>query len=339
VKPVEARHPVGLAAPDRLRRLIIVGGASFVITARSAFASEPGHPQRAGRIIVPFPAGGPTDSSARLIAGMLSTHAGKNLVVENIAGAGGAIGMKAGERATPDGSTLTVGTLHTVILSRLQQSPSPAPLEDSWAPIGLLSMLPHVLVVRAELPAHTVAQLIALARQQPGRVSFGSVGEGSTLHLAAALFSHRAQLELLHVPFQGTAPALQAVSGGHVDMMFCDLQTASPAIRSGRARAIAAAEPHRLPSLPDVPTLAESGVDGADITSWNGLLAPARTPLDTVRRLDAEIARITGSDDYRLRVRESGSLPPPVGAEAFARLIAAEERRWAEALRIAGIRR
>lgn len=339
MKPAESRLPVGLSSPNRLRRLVSFGGASLLITARSVFANEPGHPQRAGRIIVPFPAGGPTDASARLIAGMLSTHAGKNLVVENIAGAGGAIGMKSGERATPDGSTLTVGTLHTVVLSRLQQTPSPAPLEDSWAPIGLLSMLPYVLVVRAELPAHSVAQLIALAQREPARVSFGSVGEGSTLHMAAALFSHRTQLELLHVPFQGTAPALQAVSGGHVDMMFCDLQTAAPAIRSGRARAIAVAVPRRLPSLPDVPTLAESGVDGADVTSWNGLLAPARTPRDTVRRLDAELARITGSDDYRLRMRESGSLPPPIGAEAFAKLIASEERRWAEAVRIAGIRR
>lgn len=337
--PVEDRGPVGTPSPNRLRRLVAVGLASFLLKARPAAANEPEHPQRTGRIIVPFPAGGPTDGSARLIAAMLSTNAGRNFVVENIAGAGGAIGMKAGERATPDGSTLTVGTLHTVVLSRQMQSPSPPPIDESWAPIGLLSMLPHLLVVRAELPAHTVAQLLALARREPGRLSFGSAGEGSTLHLAAALFSSRAQLELLHVPFLGTAPALQAVSGGHVDMMFCDLQTAAPAIRSGRARAIAIAEPRRLPSLPDVPTLAESGIDGADISGWNGLLAPARTPRDTVRRLDAEIARLTGSDDYRLRVRESGSIPPPTGAEAFARLIAAEERRWAEALRIAGIRR
>lgn len=273
------------------------------------------------------------------MAALLSSSGAKSYVVENIAGAGGAIGMKAGEGAVPDGSTLTVGTLHTIVLSRLLQAAPAPPIDQVWAPIGLLSMLPYVLVVRAELPVQTVAQLIALARQEPGRLSFGSVGEGSTLHLAAALLASRTQVQLLHVPFAGTAPALQAVSGGHVDMVFCDLQTAAPAVRSGRVRALAIAEGRRWPSLPDVPTLAESGVVGADISSWTGLLAPARTPREAIRRLEAEVARITATEEYRLRLRESGSLPPPTGADAFASLIAAEERRWAEALRIAGVRR
>jgi tripartite-type tricarboxylate transporter receptor subunit TctC len=323
----------------RRRRLLAFGCASLLPTRQTAFAAEAERAQRSGRIIVPFPAGGPTDASARLIAALLSSSSARNYVVENIAGAGGAIGMKAGEGAAPDGSTLTVGTLHTIVLSRLLQA-APVPLLDQvWAPIGLLSMLPYVLVVRAELPARTLAQLIALARLDPGRLSFGSVGEGSTLHLASALLASRTQMQLLHVPFAGTAPALQAVSGGHVDMVFCDLQTAVPAIRSGRVRALAIAESRRWPTLPEVPTLAESGVEGADVSSWTGLLAPARTPHEVTRRLEAEIARITASEEYRLRLRESGSLPPPTGADAFAVLIAAEERRWADALRVAGIRR
>lgn len=323
----------------RRRLLLAAGCASFLLAGRPVLAADSERVQRAGRIIVPFPAGGPTDASARLIAALLSSSGGRSYVVENIAGAGGAIGMKAGEGAAPDGMTLTVGTLHTLVLSRLLQTAPTPPVDQVWAPIGLLSMLPQVLVVRTELPARTVAQLLALARREPGRLSFGSAGDGSTLHLAMALFANRTQLQLLHVPFAGTAPALQAVSGGHVDMMFCDVQTATPAIRSGRVRAVAIAEARRWPSLPDAPTLAESGVDGVEISSWNGLLAPARTPADAIRRLEAEIAGITASEEYGLRLRESGALPPPTGAAAFANLIAADERRWAEALRVAGIRR
>lgn len=338
--PTKDQYPAASAwsQPLRRRQLLAAGCASFLLKGRPVLAADSERAQRAGRIIVPFPAGGPTDASGRLIAALLSSTVGRSYVVENIAGAGGAIGMKAGEAAAPDGATLTVGTLHTLVLSRLLQA-APPPMDQVWAPIGLLSMLPQVLVVRTELPARTVAQLLALARREPGRFSFGSAGDGSTLHLAMALFANRTQLQLLHVPFAGTAPALQAVSGGHVDMMFCDVQTATPAIRSGRVRAIAIAEARRWPSLPDAPTLAESGVDGVEISSWNGLLAPARTPADAVRRLEAELAGITASEEYGLRLRESGALPPPTGAAAFANLIAADERRWAEALRVAGIRR
>jgi tripartite-type tricarboxylate transporter receptor subunit TctC len=339
--PIDERNLAATRCTSRLRRrrLLALGCACLLPTGRPALAAESERAQRFGRIIVPFPAGGPTDASARLIAALLSSGSTRNYVVENIAGAGGAIGMKAGEGATPDGSTLTVGTLHTIVLSRLLQAPPAPPLDQVWAPIGLLSMLPYVLVVRAELPARTLAQLIALARGDPGRLSFGSVGEGSTLHLASAVLAGRTQMQLLHVPFAGTAPALQAVSGGHVDMVFCDLQTAAPAIRSGRVRALAIAESRRWPALPEVPTLVESGVEGADVSSWTGLLAPARTPREVIRRLEAEIARITAAEEFRLRLRESGSLPPPTGADAFAAVIATDERRWADALRIAGIRR
>lgn len=330
---------VSASARRKRRRLLLAAACAPLLPGGGpALATTAERGQRVGRIIVPFPAGGPTDASARLIAALFSIGGGRTYVVENIAGAGGAIGMKAGEGAAPDGSTLTVGTLHTVVLSRLLQAPPP-PLDEVWAPIGLLSMLPHVLVVRAELPVRTVAQLIALARREPDRLSFGSAGEGSTLHLATARFANRTQTQLLHAPFAGTAPALQAVSGGHVDMMFCDVQTATPAIRSGRVRALAVADARRWPSLPEVPTLAESGVEGADFLAWTGLLAPARTPPETIRRLESEVARITASEEYRQRLRESGSLPPPTGAEAFAAQIAADERRWTEALRIAGLRR
>jgi len=328
-------------SPDPVRRRLLraAGIACLALRSAAAPAAEPERSPRAGRIIVPFPAGGPTDASARLIAAMLSPRLGRTYVVENLAGAGGAIGMKAGESAPADGSTLTVGTLHTLVLTPLLQALPPPPLREAWAPIGLLSMLPHVLVVRAELPVSTVAQLVDLAQREPGRVSFGSVGEGSTLHLATEIFSGRARIQLLHVPFSGTAPALQAVLGGHVDLMFCDLPTATPAIRSARVRAIAIAAAARWPALPDLPTLAEAGVSGAEVSSWNGLLAPARTPGETIGRLEAEVSLITASEDYRARQRESGALAPPPGAQAFAELIAAERLRWAEAIRSAGVRR
>jgi len=319
---------------------VAVGAAAWLMQHGLAYGQPRliDYPSRPVRMIVPFAAGGPTDLSARLIGAMLTRSFGQGFLVENIVGASGSIGTKTAGDAAPDGLTLFVGTNHTLIISRLLQRGKAVPLSQVWAPIGLLSQYPSAIVVRAELPAATLSELTALARSSTAGLTYGSAGEGSGLHLAGLRFAAQIGASLVHVPFSGTAPALLAVSGGHVDLMYCDIPTGMPALRSGKVRAIAIAGPERWPTLPGVPTLTEAGLHGADFSGWNGLLAPSRTSPEIVNTLDAELTKIVSSDEYRERVRESGAIAPPAGSEAFARLIAVEERHWAEVIENAGLR-
>lgn len=248
------------------------------------------YPSRPIRLIVPFPPGGGTDILARALAQHLSAALKQGVVVDNRAGGNTVIGSELTARAVPDGHTLLVQINNLTALPALNPGKPTVSVAD-FAPVTLVAILPHVLVVHRSSPAHSVQELITLAKKAPKKLNYASSGVGTPVHLGGALFASMAGIEIVHVPFKGAADYTTAVLGGHVDMTFGSVPTALPHVRSGVLRALAATTATRIKALPDLPTLSESGLAGYDIASWYGIFAPAGTPADIVNLLQAEIAR------------------------------------------------
>jgi tripartite-type tricarboxylate transporter receptor subunit TctC len=293
-------------------------------------------PDRPVRIIVPFAPGGSTDVSARLLAAAIAPKLGRPVVVENRAGATSTIGTAEVARAQPDGHTLLVATSPFVI-TQFAFANLPYDPERDFRSVGQITTAPMMVGVRAELPVQSFAELLALARSRPGTLSYASVGEGSLTHVATELLNQRAGVQMLHVPYRGSGPAMIDLAGGRVDVMLTAEIELLPQVQAGRARILAVATPARLPRHPDIPAVTEL-LPGYRAEFWSGLAVPAATPEAAVARLNAACNEALAQPDTQARLAELGATPTPGTPEAFAALLQAERRQWSEAVRTAGIR-
>jgi len=285
-------------------------------------------PDKPLRLIVPFPAGGAADMMARGMAQRLGTELGQQVVIENRGGAGGTTAAELAARAPADGYTLffaTMGThaINPALYAKLRYDP----VKD-FAPVALTHTTPRVLVVGPSVAARNVKELIALAKQKPGVLSYGSAGNGSSSHLSGALFDALAGVHMLHVPYKGSAPLLTDVLAGRVDMTFDSYTVYEEQIRSGRARALAVTSRTRLSSLPDIPTLAESGLAGYDVSNWLGVMTPAATPKPVIDKLNAAVVRAMATPELRKQLTQLGIEPASSSPEEFAQLLRSEIPKW-----------
>ena len=302
------------------------------------FAAQAQIPDRPVKLLVPFPPGGAADTFARLAGDRLATSLGRQVLVENRPGAGGIIATEATAKSAPDGTTYLIVTVgHAVNPSLYAKLPYDT-LAD-LAPVAMVASLPNVLVVHPSVPATTVAELIALAKKSPGSLKYASSGNATTSHMAAALLSSLAGVEMLHVPYKGAAPAVQDLVAGRVDLMLDPTVSVGNFVKQGRVKALAVTTAKRTPLLPDLPTLAEAGVPGYEFQAWFLLVAPAKTPAAAIARVNADLAKISADAAYREKLASLGAEPvPPASPEQVGAFIAGEVKRWAKVVKDAGIK-
>jgi tripartite-type tricarboxylate transporter receptor subunit TctC len=318
----------------RSSRWLLVG--CLVMACATAWAQA--YPSRPIRLVVPFPPGGTTDILARLLGKGLHEAMGVPVTVDNRPGASSNIGTELVARAAPDGYTLLLsGATSFAVNPHLFPALPFDPLKD-FAPIAPVAQNQTVLLVHPSVAARTTQELIALAKARPGMLNYASYGNGTVAHLAAARFASMAGIDITHIPYKGAAAAMTDLMGGQVDMMFDSIVTALPAVRSGRVRALAVSGAQRSPAAPDLPTVAESGVPGYAVVGWFGVVAPAGTPAEIVRRLNTEINRALSRDDVRAQVVGTGADPMSMSPEAFAAFIRSEHERIGRLIRASGAR-
>ena len=293
------------------------------------------YPTKPVTIIVPFAAGGTTDILARIIGQALTAELGQSVVVDNRAGAGGNIGGQAAAKAAPDGHTLFMGTVgtHAVNASLYKKMPFD-PVKD-FAPLTRVANVPNLLVANPAQPYKSVKDLIAYAKANPGKVNFGSSGNGSSIHLSGELFKSLAKVDMQHVPYKGSAPAVTDLLGNQIGIMFDNMPSAIQHVRSGKLAPLAVTTAKRSPELPSVPTIAEAGVPGYEATSWFGMFAPAGTPAPVLAKLNAAIVKVLAQPDVK-KINEQGAEVYSETPEQFAAFIQAESVKWGKVVKESG---
>src|SRR4030095_5020494 len=279
----------------------------IVLALVSPLACAQTYPTKPIRLVVPFPPGGATDILARDVAQKLSDAWGQSFVVDNRPGAGGNIGSELVAKAAPDGYTLEMGTVGTHAINASLYAKMPYDHVKDFVPVILVAGVPNVLVVNPSVPVNSVAELIAYAKANPGKLNFASSGNGTSIHLSGELFKVMAGVQITHVPYKGSAPALQDLLGGQVQLMFDNLPPSLPQIKAGKLKALAVTSTTRAAALPDVPTMAESGLPGFEASSWFGVLAPAGTPPAIVAKLNAEIGKWLASPEAKEKLAKQGA--------------------------------
>lgn len=312
---------------------LVAGVALATVSTLSAAQAWPAKPIK---YVVPFAAGGTTDILARTISEKLSIALGVPVVVENKPGAGGGLGAAEVAKAPPDGYTIMGGTISThAINATLYKNLPYDPVKD-FAAVTLIARVPNMLVINNDIPAKDVPELIALMKANPGKWSFASSGNGTSQHLSGELFKGMAGVDMQHIPYKGSPPALTDVMGGQVSMTFDNITTAWPLAKGGKLRALAVTTAKRSPISPDVPTLSEAGLAGYEIGSWQGVFAPAGTPPDVVKRLNAEIVKIINSPDVQKKLLELGAEPVANSPEEFSALVRTEVVKWGDVVKKSG---
>jgi tripartite-type tricarboxylate transporter receptor subunit TctC len=314
----------------------IVAAALLVLTG-VAPASAQTYPNRSVRVVVGFPAGGPTDVIARLVSQKLSESLGQQFYVENLGGAGGNIASGQVARATPDGYTIMAISTGFMVNPSLYAKVPYDPIKD-FSAVTLVAVSPNVVVVNPQVPAKTLPELVQLIRDNPGKYSYAGPGVGSTPQLGGELFRLTYKLDLVHVPFTGAAPAVQATTGGHTPIAFTALPSSLAAIQAGQVRAIGVAATERAESLPDVPTFAEQGVKDQDADTLTGIVAPAGTPKAIVDLLAREIAKAVAQPDFRERLAVLGFKPVANTPDEFAARIKLEIEKWGKVVQAANLK-
>jgi len=323
-----ARHAASAAAAGA----IIVGTA-----AAQGPAAPTAYPTGPIRMVVPFPAGGGVDSMGRIVAQRLAEVLGRPMVVDNRGGANGMIGSEIVAKSPKDGYTLLFNGANFVTTPSLYARVGYDPIRD-FDPISLVSLAPNILVAHPSLPAKSVPELIALARARPGLVTFAGSGSGSTPHLAGELFKVMAKVDMVHVPYRGSGPAMVGLLAGEAITMFLPAINAGPHLKSGRLRAIAVTSAKRLPAYPQLPTIAESGLRGYESSQWYGALAPAGTPAEIVNLLNGHIMKIMQGAELQKRLIDEGTVPVGSTREQFAAHIGSETEKWARIIKASSAR-
>ena len=300
-------------------------------------AAQGAYPHKPIRMIVPYPPGGPTDVLGRIVAQKLSESLGQQVVVEYRPGASGMIGAELVAKAAPDGYTLLTNASIHVINPSLYPKMNFDALRD-FAPVSLIAQVPLILVVNPGLPVKSVQELIALGKAEPNRLNFGSSGNAAAPHLAGESFKIATGIQMQHVPYKGSAPARTDLIGGQVQLIFDSMPSAMPHVKSGKIRALAVTTAKRSPTVPELPTIAESGVPGFDISTWYGVWAPAGTPKDIVNKVSAEIAKALQQPAVRERLAALGAEPVGNTPEEFAAYCQSELAKWSKIVRESGAR-
>jgi tripartite-type tricarboxylate transporter receptor subunit TctC len=286
------------------------------------------YPTKPIRLVVPFTPGGSTDILARAVAQELTKAWGQAVIVDNVPGAGGAIGAEKAAKAAPDGYTLLMGHIGTLAVNPSLYPNLPYDPIKSFAPVAWVARVPNVLVVHPSVKATNVKELVALAKASPGRLNYGSGGNGSAANLATEYFKLQTGTSLLHIPYRGTAPAVTDLLGGQIQVLFTGAPAVLGQVKNGQLRALAVSSPTRLAALPDLPTVAESGYPGFEADQWYGVVAPAGTPRDVVAKLNAQINLALNAPDMKTRLTNEGAIATPATPEAFGQLIVRELARW-----------
>ena len=296
------------------------------------------YPTKPIRMIIPFPPGGGSDVTGRVVATALSERLGRQVIVDNRAGAGGVIGSELAANAPRDGYTLLMVSLAHVVNPWLYDLKGRYHPIKSFAPVAIIAGSPVVLVVNPSVPVNSVADLVALAKKQPGRLQYASAGVGSVTHLAAELFKYTARIDMLHVPFKGAGPATLDVVGGHTNLLFGGLLATVPQVRSGKLRALGVGSLKRNPILPDVPSIAEAGVPGYETVNWFGLVTPAGTSAAIIERLHREITAVQGLHDVQKQFDADGATVLRMSAARFGAYMVADMNKWERVVKEGGIK-
>ncbi|WP_398495438.1 tripartite tricarboxylate transporter substrate binding protein [Variovorax sp.] len=314
----------------------LLAGLLLLAAGIAAPALAQGFPDRPVTLVVPYPAGGSADILARTVGQKLAAQLGQPVVIENKGGAGTAIGARFVAEARPDGYTLLLGTVSSQAINPAMSKVGYDPVKD-FVPVSALASIPFVLVAHPGAPYSSVAELLAAARQAPGSISYASAGPGTSNHLAGEMLASAAKLKLLHVPYRGSAPALADVLAGHVPLMF-DLQTTSlPNIATHKLKPLAVTGSRRSPLLPEVPTVAESGLPGFEVSAWFGVFAPAKLPPPVRQQLSAAMAKVLEDPALAQRLRDIGAEPDPRNAAQFTAYVAEEAGKYAAVVKTAGL--
>lgn len=303
--------------------------AMIAAPAGGALAQAQAYPTKPIRVIVPFPPGGSTDFLARIVGQKLTAAWGQQVVIDNRPGAGGTVGAAEASRAPADGYTLLMGAVHHTIASSAYAK-LPYDFQKDFAPITTVAIVPNVLVVNPSVPANSVKELIAHAKANPGKLNYGSAGMGTAHHLIGEQFNAMAGVEILHVPYKGSSPAVADLIGGQVTLMYDTVSSCLPHIKSGKLRPLGVSTAKRSVALPDVPTIAEAALPGFEVTTWFGFLAPAKTPPEIVTKLNTEIVKILNMPDVRERLLAAGSEPVGNSPEQMTAQIAKETAEFAK---------
>ena len=299
-------------------------------------AADAPYPNRPIRMLIGLPPGGPTDVVARIVAPKLGDALGQQIIVDNRTGAGGLIAAETAAKAPPDGYTLLFGAVsYSAIFASLYKKLPYDPVKD-FAPISLVTKVPNVLVVNPALPVRTVSDFIAHAKANPGKLSYGSSGSGTSLHLAMELLKKQTGIEVLHVPYKGGPAAILDLIGGQIQVMFDNAPGQIPHIRSGKTRALGITSAKRNSRLPGVPTMIEAGVPGFEVTSWYGVFAPAHVPEPVLAKLNEQLVKVLNLPEIRERMAELGIEPAPTTREEFAAFQKSEVARWAQVVKDSG---
>jgi tripartite-type tricarboxylate transporter receptor subunit TctC len=321
---------------QRLASLLLTASAFYL--ALTAFVTAQDYPTRPVRMIIPFPPGGGSDVTGRAVATALSERLGKQVIVDNRAGAGGVIGSELAANAPKDGYTLLMVSLAHVVNPWLYDLKGRYDPIKSFTPVAIIAASPVVLVVNPNVPVKSVEELLALAKEQPGKLQYASAGIGSVTHLAGELFKLTARVNMLHVPFRGAGPATIDVVGGHTSLMFGGLLATTPHVRSGKLRALGVGSLKRNPVFPDVPAIAEAGVTGYETVNWFGIVAPAGTPAAVVERLHREVTAVQDLPEVRKQFDADGATVVRMSPAEFGDYMVADMNKWERVVKEGGIK-
>lgn len=318
-----------------MKRYRFLLGALIALAAGSVLAQYPNRPLR---IIVPFPPGGAVDVLARAVGLNARESLGQNIVIDNRPGFGGAVGSEVAAKATADGYTLLMGSTSTISINPTLVAKLPYDPVRDFVPITQVAFVPHLLASSAAVPATTLKEFMAYVKARPGKVAYGSAGTGTPHHIALEMFKQMTGLDMLHVPYKGTSPALVDLLSGQISCMSAEILAVLPHVRAGRLRALGIATAARNQVAPDIPTISEAGLPGFEVTSWYGILAPTGTPPEITRRLAGDIAKSLATPDMRQRFSDMGATPVGSTPEQFAAFIKREGTKWAKAIKDSGAR-
>jgi tripartite-type tricarboxylate transporter receptor subunit TctC len=319
-----------------MRRVPFIAAAAL-LACSLAQAQTGAFPARAVTLVVPFPPGGGTDTGARIVAQKLSLKWGQPVLVENRGGAAGQVGADLVSKAKPDGYTLLIGNVGTQSINPALYKKLPYDPDKAFAPVSLIAELPLAMMVNPQVQAKTPKEFIALAKSQPGKLSYSSSGAGGGPHLAAELFKESTGTFILHVPYRGGGPAISDLLAGHVQLSFMTVLEASGHIKAGKLRALAVTSDKRVGALSDVPTLAETVIPGFNSISWIGVLAPAATPKDLVDKISADVREVLAADDVKGRLTDLGAIPMGMTPVQFGALIDSDRKRYTRIIKERGI--